>query len=141
MSDVAKAYAVLHARCFTAPRPWNAEEFGALLGDPLILHCGDATGFALGRVVVDEAELLTIAVAPEIRREGRGTQLLDAFLAQCRTRGAKSCFLEVAANNAAALSMYRSADFLEAGRRPKYYAQQNRDSVDAILLSKRLKSA
>lgn len=141
MNNVAKACAALHATCFTTPRPWSEDEFTSLLDSPLTVFCGDAKGFALGRVVVDEAELLTIAVAPENRRDGHGRHLLNSFLDQSQTRGAETCFLEVAANNAAALALYRSLKFQETGRRLKYYAQSKGEHIDAILLSKRLKSA
>lgn len=61
--------AALHARCFTSPRPWLAREFAALLGHASIFLCHAPQGFLLGRVVVDEAELLTLAVTPEARRQ------------------------------------------------------------------------
>jgi ribosomal-protein-alanine N-acetyltransferase len=141
MSDTAKSCAALHADCFISPRPWNEDEFTNLLNDPLTVYCSDAKGFALGRVVVDEAELLTIGVAPDSRGEGRGAHLLNEFLDQCQTRGAETCFLEVAANNATAVSLYQRIGFQEVGRRPKYYAQPKGPAVDAILLSKRLNSA
>ena len=77
--------AALHARCFTIPRPWSAAEFAGFLADPLafLLVEGDA-GFLLGRAVAGEAELLTLAVAPEARRRGLGQRLVGRFLYQAR---------------------------------------------------------
>ncbi|MFN3938429.1 MAG: ribosomal-protein-alanine acetyltransferase, partial [Gemmobacter sp.] len=57
-----------HARCFTSPPPWSEAAFAAALADPNGFLCGEGAGFALGRVTLDEAELLTLAVAPEARR-------------------------------------------------------------------------
>ena len=101
--------ATLHARAFTTPRPWSEAEFTALLADPLafLLVEGDA-GFLLGRAVAGEAELLTVAVAPEARRRGLGRKLVGRFIYQARLRGAESAFLEVAEDNAAARGALRA---------------------------------
>ena len=69
------ALASLHKLCFVTPAPWDAASFAGFLADPLafLLVEGDA-GFLLGRAVAGEAELLTLAVAPEARRRGLGRQ-------------------------------------------------------------------
>ena len=132
------AMAALHARCFTTPRPWTAAEFAALLAEPPVFATLAETGFALGRVVANEAELLTIAVAPEARRQGEGRALLDGFLRTARARGAETAFLEVAADNAAALALYRWSGFAEAGRRRGYYHSPGNPPVDALVMVKSL---
>ena len=132
------AMAALHARCFTTPRPWTAAEFAALLAEPPVFATLAETGFALGRVVADEAELLTIAVAPEARRQGEGRALLDGFLRTALARGAETAFLEVAADNAAALALYRRSGFSEAGRRRGYYHSPGNPPVDALVMVKSL---
>ena len=132
------AMAALHARCFTTPRPWTAAEFAALLAEPPVFATLAETGFALGRVVADEAELLTIAVAPDARRNGEGRTLLDRFLRTARARGAETAFLEVAADNAAALALYRWSGFAEAGRRRGYYHSPGNPPVDALVMVKSL---
>ncbi|MCU0826282.1 MAG: GNAT family N-acetyltransferase [Tabrizicola sp.] len=127
--------AALHARCFTAPRPWTEAEFAGFLTDPLafLLIEGDA-GFLLGRAVAGEAELLTIAVAPEARRRGLGRKLVGRFLYQARLRNADSAFLEVAEDNAPARALYARAGFAEAGRRLGYYQGPEGRAVDALVL-------
>ena len=95
-------------------------------------------GFALGRAVADEAELLTLAVAPGDRRHGIGTGLLADFLAEARERGAVTMFLEVAADNVAALALYRRHGFSEAGRRRGYYRDSPTHAVDAIVMRRRI---
>ena len=99
--------AALHARCFDeSPPPWSAAAFAGALAAPgaFLLTAGGA--FLLGRVVADEAELLTLAVAPENRRQGTARALLGRFEAGARARGAAGAFLEVAASNAAARALY-----------------------------------
>jgi ribosomal-protein-alanine N-acetyltransferase len=133
------ALAALHARAFTTPRPWSEPELAALLADPLVflLVEGDA-GFLLGRAVAGEAELLTIAVAPEARRLGLGRKLVSRFIYQARLRGAESAFLEVAEDNAAARGLYLAAGFAEAGRRRGYYRTPEGQAVDALVLARPL---
>ena len=131
--------AALHARCFTTPRPWGEAEFSAILADPLafLLVEGDF-GFLLGRAVAGEAEVLTIAVLPEARRRGLGARLVARFLYQARLRGADEAFLEVAAGNAAALALYRTQGFGDAGLRRGYYRHPDGRSEDALILRRAL---
>jgi ribosomal-protein-alanine N-acetyltransferase len=124
----------LHATCFTTPRPWSADEFATLLAAPATLLALDAQGFALGQIIADEAELLTIATAPAARRRGLGRRLLAEFLAQAQGRGAHAIFLEVAATNAPALALYQSAGFVRAGLRPRYYHAPDGTLTDALIL-------
>jgi [ribosomal protein S18]-alanine N-acetyltransferase len=131
----------LHFASFTLPRPWSAAEFTDLMASPLVFLVTGPSGFALGRVVADEAELLTLAVDPTARRKGAGRRLLAGFEAQARTRGAASAFLEVAAGNVAALALYRSAGWTQTGRRRAYFSDGAGRSEDALVLSRRLGSA
>ncbi|MDM7459917.1 MAG: GNAT family N-acetyltransferase [Paracoccus sp. (in: a-proteobacteria)] len=122
--------AALHARCFHVPRPWSADEFDDMLGQPgtFLLHASGA--FLLGRALAGEAELLTLAVAPEQRRRGTGRALLARFAQTAWDRGAASAFLEVGAGNVAARALYLGAGWVEAGRRPRYYGPDE----DAIVM-------
>ena len=126
--------AALHARCFTVPRPWSVAEFVTLLAAPATVLTSQPGGFALGQVMADEAELLTIAVAPADRRRGLGRKLLGTFLSACAARGAATVFLEVDAGNAPALSLYHAAGFREAGRRRAYYHAPDGSATDALIL-------
>jgi ribosomal-protein-alanine N-acetyltransferase len=137
-----KALAALHGRCFTTPRPWTAAEFAGFLADPLVflLVEGDA-GLLLGRAVAGEAELLTLAVAPEARGRGLGRKLVSRFLYQARLRGAGSAFLEVAEDNTPARALYARTGFAEAGRRRGYYQAPDGRAVDALVLRRMLAEA
>ena len=128
--------AEIHAASFTSPRPWRAEEFAALVGAPGIFLCLSPDGFLWGRCIADEAELLTIAVAPQSRGTGQGRQLVDDFLKTASARGARRAFLDVAEDNTAAQALYASAGFREAGRRKAYYGRADAPSVDALLLAR-----
>lgn len=128
------ALAALHATCLPPAARWSAEAFAAALTDPAcFLVATGPEGFALGRVVAGEAELLTLAVACDRRRAGLGRSLLDGFEGTARARGAADAFLEVAADNAPARALYLGAGWEEVGRRRGYYAW-----VDAVVMRKRL---
>jgi ribosomal-protein-alanine N-acetyltransferase len=130
--------AVLHARSFTTPRPWSEAEITDLLASPLVFALTRPGAFLLGRVVVGEAELLTIAVDPDERRAGLGGALVAAFLTEAAARGGESAFLEVAEGNAAARALYATCGFAPAGRRRGYYHRPDGISEDALILVRSL---
>lgn len=121
----------IHARCFTRPAPWRAQDFAALLDDPKTFALTQGQAFAIGRVILDEAELLTIATPPEVRRQGLGRALLARFAATARCRGAVTAFLEVASDNIPAQALYKQGGWQPAGRRKNYYGNR----IDALLLT------
>ena len=118
--------------------PWHAEDFAGFLQDPATLLVENATGFALLRVVLDEAEVLTLAVAPPAQGQGTGTALLAEAMAQAKARGAAKVFLEVAADNARARALYVRAGFAQTGLRRGYYHGADGPSVDAIMMASTL---
>lgn len=134
-----EALAALHARCFRTPAPWSGADFAGFLADPLafLLVEGDA-GFLLGRAIAGEAELLTVAVAPEARRRGLARQLVTRFLYQARLRGAEAAFLEVSAENAAAITLYESVGFSPSGLRRGYYRTPEGARIDAVVMTRAL---
>lgn len=127
--------AAIHAACFTSPRPWSEAEFAGYLSSDRVFLCAETGGFLLGRVIADEAELLTVAVLPHAQGRGIGTRLVTAFLTESAKRGAVQAFLEVAETNAPARALYARAGFAESGRRKGYYTVPNGASVDAIVMS------
>lgn len=124
----------LHAASFTAPRPWTEAELAGFLADPLCDLIALDGGFALIRTIAGEAELLTIAVDPTLRRRGLGRTLLDAALVRAKARGAEAIFLEVAADNVAAIALYEAAGFQRSGTRPGYYRQADGFRTDALTM-------
>jgi ribosomal-protein-alanine N-acetyltransferase len=98
---------------------------------------GELSGFSLVRSVADESELLLIAVMPERHRRGIGTSLLDCFIEDARARGIGRVHLEVRDGNPA-IEMYRSAGFVQAGRRRNYYRAPDGNRFDALTLVREL---
>lgn len=130
--------AVLQQACFPDDH-WSAEFIGSLIGQPgtfafLAVHGDDdPLGFALARVVAEDAEILTIGVRPDARRSGLGRRLVDEAVDRATRLGATALFLEVAEDNAAARALYAAADFAPVGRRPGYYKRPD-GRVAALVL-------
>lgn len=92
---------------------------------------GAPVGFSLFRSVVDESELLLLAVTPDHRRRGIGRGLLNQFLEQSRNDGITRVHLEVRDGNPAT-EMYRGAGFRPIGRRRNYYHTSDGRQFDAL---------
>jgi [ribosomal protein S18]-alanine N-acetyltransferase len=140
-ADKAEDCASLHAGSFA--HPWPAEEIAALIADPSTLGAaaldpsnGRLRGFALLRLAADEAEILTIAVAANLRGRGVGRMLLDDSLRRAANAGAAAVFLEVAEDNPAALALYQGAGFARVGERPGYYRRADGARATAIVMRK-----
>jgi ribosomal-protein-alanine N-acetyltransferase len=121
---------------------WSAASIEELLGSPgclaLIAEAtadGMPLGFALVRALAGEAELLSIGVLPEVRRQGLGQALVRAAADRAAGLGAAALHLEVAENNLPALALYRGIGFVETGRRPAYYAAGDGPRRDALLFA------
>lgn len=91
---------------------------------------GEVAGFALVRAIMDEAELLLIAVDPAHRRRGVGAAMLRHTVTECRDRGVTRLHLEVRANNAA-VALYAAGGFARVGARPGYYRNGAGEAFDA----------
>ncbi|RVV96659.1 GNAT family N-acetyltransferase [Mesobaculum littorinae] len=135
------ALARLHAAAMEVPRPWSAADFAALMGAPgVFLRCVPH-GFALGRAVLDEAELLTLAVDPAARRRGHGRAALTAFETAAQQGGARVAHLEVSAENIAARALYAAAGWEVSGQRRGYYDRPGGGRIDAIAMRRMLSPA
>ncbi len=121
----------LHAKCFPA-KPWAAGDFADLKKSGCEIIASQ-NGFIVYRTVLDEAEIITIGVAPDARRGGIAAAMLGIVEGELKKSGVKKIFLEVAEDNAAARALYARNGYVESGRRPKYY-----DGVDAILMEKNI---
>ncbi len=123
--------AELHKVCFPH-RPWGADEFRGLKQSGCEIVASE-NGFIVWRTVVDEAEIITIGVHPDARGAGIAIAMLGIMENEAKKAGAKKIFLEVSAENAPAIALYKKQGFIENGRRPKYY-----DGIDAILMEKEI---
>jgi ribosomal-protein-alanine N-acetyltransferase len=90
---------------------------------------GAIIGFVLASVVSPTAELESIAVSPMFQRRSVARRLFDALVVELKQVGATEVNLEVRASNQAAIALYRTLGFLEAGRRPGYYADPKEDAL------------
>ncbi|WP_166417007.1 GNAT family N-acetyltransferase [Cochlodiniinecator piscidefendens] len=128
--------AYIHAKCFTTPRPWTAQEFDDLLQNRFTFLVPSEHGFALGRSVAGEAELLTIAVLPRYRNTGIGSFLLTSFETKARLRESQEAFLEVSDDNFPAITLYQRANYKENGARQNYYKAPDGTAKTALLFRK-----
>jgi ribosomal-protein-alanine N-acetyltransferase len=136
----------LHRACFD--EPWSKTDLAHLLALPgglgliarsrgfrrLGFDTRRPVGFGLCRVTRDESELLSIGVAPEMRRVGLGTHLVRQSMQRCRAGGARCMFLEVAIDNPAAQALYEREGFREIGRREGYYRRSDGVRVTALTM-------
>jgi ribosomal-protein-alanine N-acetyltransferase len=125
----------LHGRCFTTPRPWSAAEIAQILANPHSFALNGPHGFLLGQAVAGEAELLTIAIDPNQRRQGIGRALVVQFCDAARQKAAQTAFLEVAATNVPAISLYKAAGFTQSGLRRSYYIGSDGTPIDALVMA------
>lgn len=105
------------------PFPWNAKQFAESLQNhrSYVLCKGNRlVGFLIFNQVLDEAELLNIAVKSSFQGEGLGACLLDYCLAEI-SGTALSLFLEVRVSNFPAIALYEGRGFRHVGERRAYY--------------------
>lgn len=121
----------LHAQCFPN-KPWTADDFADLKKSGCEVIASQ-NGFIVYRQTCDEAEIITIGVAPNARRTGIAAAMLGIAEGELKKSGTKTVFLEVAENNHPARKLYEANGYHKIGTRPKYY-----DGIDAIMMKKDL---
>lgn len=142
--DQAGEIARMHAELFSPA--WSEESVRNLLDHPastafLAVLGGQpktTVGFVLAQLAADEAEILSIGVLPDWQRKGIGRRLVEGVARAVQRAEAKTLFLEVAADNDAALQLYTRAGFLGTGLRRGYYERPGQAPVDAVTLALRL---
>jgi [ribosomal protein S18]-alanine N-acetyltransferase len=137
----AAAIANLHGASFQ--RGWSEQEVETLLIDRHVIAYRAMTGtklagFIMSRLVEDEAEILSVAVARRQRGRGLARQLLNLHLRRLAGLGARAVFLEVDEHNDPALRLYQRAGFHEVSRRPNYYAGHDGKPASALVLRRDL---
>jgi len=130
-------------------RVWSEAEFEAML-----LQAGTfaglaevrtraarsrAVGFVLYRLVLTEAEILSLAVVPGWRRRGIGKMLLEEALRHLYREGAHHIHLEVEDANLPAIALYRNLEFRESGKRAGYYVQDRDKPAGALVMLRQLR--
>lgn len=138
----AEVVAKLHAQGFY--RGWPVQDFAAYIAgrDTRVYVACDAkrkiAGFAMVRLAADEAELITIAVDPRWRKRGVGAALMRAVFEDLLMTPATRLFLEVAADNPAALKLYGRLGFQKVAERTGYYERPDGGPATAIVMSRDL---
>ena len=126
------AVAALEQVCFSDP--WSEQSVRSELNNPLSLWLtaldGDTVaGYVGSQTVLDEADIMNVAVAPEYRRRGIARQLLDRLQDLLAAQGIRSLTLEVRASNGPAIALYESLGYVQVGRRPNYYFKPREDAL------------
>ena len=121
----------LHKQCFP-DHPWSADEFADLKKSGCEILASD-NGFIVWRAVADEAEIITIGVAPDARRQGIAEAMILLMEQELKKSSVVNVFLEVSEVNLPAKKLYEKCGFIPTGKRPKYY-----NGTDAIIMSKRI---
>ncbi|MCF8467644.1 MAG: GNAT family N-acetyltransferase [Sneathiella sp.] len=136
----AKLAAQLHQLCFTPA--WDEASFRSAMEIPgtffeLMSIGPEPAAFALYRQVVEQAEILTLGVLPDFRRQGNGMILLKHGMVHLKSRCSQEIFLDVGEKNFGAIHLYEATGFVRIGRRKNYY-QYVSGSEDAIVMKKSL---
>ena len=131
----------IHAAAMPDARTWSTQEFAALSDAAGSLLTVSGPAFAVGRILLDEAEILMIACDPASQGQGHGRRALAMFERDASAQGATRVLLEVASDNLAALGLYEAQGYREDGRRRGYYSRTDGPPVDAILMSRTLNDA
>ena len=81
-----------------------------------------------------DADVLTLTVLPDYRRQGIGRVMLDQLITWAKMRKAPAIFLEVREGNVEASPLYKSAGFEPISKRSNYYSL----GVNAVIMKKDL---
>ena len=122
----------LEKLCFSDP--WSENSIRYELTNPLsfwlVAMEGDRlAGYVGSQSVLDEADMMNIAVHPDFRRRGVAQSLVEALVAGLKEKNVRCLTLEVRASNEPAIALYQKLGFVQVGRRPKYYRNPREDAL------------
>lgn len=121
----------------TNPSPWSKDNFLSSfeVGHKSLVckHDDEIIGFLIFSLIKKESHLLNIAVLKKWQKKGAGTILMDVYIKQSKTLGAKKAFLEVRSKNIKAINFYYKFNFKKDAVRTDYYTGSDMD--DAVLMS------
>lgn len=124
--------AELETLCFRDP--WSERSIASELENKLALWLvaldGDTVaGYIGSQTVIDETDMMNVAVHPSYRRKGIAGELVNALVDALKTRQSHSLTLEVRASNDPAIGLYQKLGFAQVGRRPNYYRNPKEDAL------------
>ena len=126
--EYVSAVAAIEKRCFS--NPWSETAVNAELEN----HCseiyialvdGTAAGYANIYTVLDEMDIVRVAVLPEYRRQGIAAEILKTVLAEKQG----TVYLDVRESNHPAISLYKSLGFVDTGVRKNYYTNPTENAI------------
>ena len=128
--------AALEKKCFFDP--WSEGSVASELENPLsrwlvALEGEQVLGYVGSQTVLDESDMMNLAVDPAFRRRGIARALVCALIVQLRKMGSRCLTLEVRASNESAQALYACLGFVQVGRRKNYY---HHPKEDALILRK-----
>ena len=126
------AIAEIEKLCFSDP--WSVNSIAAELNNALSLWIvamdgAKLVGYVGSQSVMDEADMMNIAVLPQYRRQGVAKALIEELIKKLSENQVKSLSLEVRASNDSAIALYEKMGFCLAGRRPGYYRNPREDAL------------
>ena len=124
--------AELEKICFS--QPWSEKSVAGELDNPqalwLVAMEGDRlAGYVGSQTVMDETDMMNIAVHPDFRHQGIATGLVVDLISALKLRGSHCLTLEVRASNEPAKALYEKMGFRMVGRRPGYYQNPREDAL------------
>lgn len=128
VSEVAE----LEKMCFSAP--WSEKSVASELENPLSLWLvateqDRVLGYVGSQTVLGESDMMNLAVAPAVRCQGIGRQLVEALAEALQKNGSHCLTLEVRQSNLPAQKLYGALGFQQIGRRPGYYSNPKEDAL------------
>ncbi len=138
--DCSKA-AKIHKETFY--KGWEEADFKSFLENPFIFGLKveehhEMVGYVLWREILDEAEILTIAIDPAYQRQGKAALLLDSVSVLLSKKNVSRIFLEVAEDNIFAQILYTKHGYVCIDKRPKYYLREHGKYIAASVFIKKL---
>ena len=124
--------AQLEEICFSDP--WSERSIASELDNQLAFWLvaveeGSVAGYIGSQTVMDETDMMNVAVHPDFRRKGIAEALVNSLVEQLRKMGSHCLTLEVRVSNAPAIALYEKLDFTEIGRRKNYYRNPREDAL------------
>lgn len=124
--------ASLEKQCFGDP--WSEGSIASELDNPLSLWLvaeqdGAVCGYVGSQTVLDETDMMNIAVRPDCRRHGIAAALIDELIVRLKERGSHILRLEVRVSNAPAIALYDSLGFTQLGLRKNYYRNPKENAL------------
>ena len=125
--------AALEKLCF-GTEAWSEKSVASELTNPLSLwlvaeEAGEVLGYIGSQTVLDETDMMNVAVHPDFRGRGIATGLILGLVEELRKKGSHALMLEVRASNETAIRVYRRLEFAEVGRRKNYYRNPREDAL------------